>query len=195
MLAETYLSAGGKAPRLLVHDTDHGTEMIALAARFGRGLPADVIPLEVSALAGFGHAEMLAALGAGFATLDILLAPKSDRDTLEQETALAEAISARTIRLLDLADPDALSDVLYEGTDAKATDNPMLPIGTRRQVARTAAKALTDAQVIPLPDTAPSLGRCGAKLSALAIGQYSLNTLCGHSPWPSRAFSNAPGGT
>ena len=155
MLASTYRKAGGAEPRLLVHEDSHGAEMIRLAARFGRGLPADVIPLEVSALAGFGHAEMLAALGAGFAAVDILLAPKSDRDTLQQETALAEAISARTIRLLDLADPDALSDVLFEGTDAKATDNPMLPIGTRRQVARTAAKALTDAQVIPLPDTAP----------------------------------------
>ena len=42
---------------------DAMAEMIRLAARFGRGLPADVIPLEVSALAGFGHAEMLAALG------------------------------------------------------------------------------------------------------------------------------------
>ncbi len=65
-LARAYLEAGGSNPRLLVHDA-HGAEMIRLAARYGRGLPADVIPLEVEALAGFGHAEMLAALAHGFA--------------------------------------------------------------------------------------------------------------------------------
>ncbi|WP_439155936.1 4Fe-4S binding protein [Yoonia sp.] len=154
-LAETYRKAGGANPRLLVHDDTHGIEMIRLAARFGNGLPADVIPLEVSALAGFGHAEMLAALGAGFACVDILLSPKSDRDTIDRETTLAQAISARTIRLLDMADPDALSDQLFAGHDAQAIATPMLPMGTRRQVARTAAKALTDRKVIPLPDTAP----------------------------------------
>lgn len=154
-LAETYRKAGGTNPRLLVHDATHGTEMIQLAARYGNGLPADVIPLEVSALAGFGHAEMLAALGAGFACVDILLSPTSDRDTIDRETTLAQAISARKIRQLDMADPDALSDLLFAGSDAQAIATPMLPMGTRRQVARTAAKALTEAQVIPLPDTAP----------------------------------------
>ncbi|MCV6594220.1 MAG: 4Fe-4S dicluster domain-containing protein, partial [Silicimonas sp.] len=61
VLARTYRRAGGSAPRLLVHDA-HGAEMIRLAARFGRGLPADVIPMELSVISGFGHAEILAAL-------------------------------------------------------------------------------------------------------------------------------------
>ena len=154
-LAGTYRKAGGNDPRLLVHDADHGAEMIRLAARFGRGLPADVIPLEVPALAGFGHAEMLAALGAGFAAVDILLAPKSDRDTLSREHALTLAISGKPVRLLDPADPDALCDLLYDAAPATAIATPILPMGARRQVARTAARALSDADVIPLPDTAP----------------------------------------
>ena len=54
-LGQAYRKAGGIAPRLLVHDTDHGREMIALAARYSTGLPSDVIPLEVSALSGFGQ--------------------------------------------------------------------------------------------------------------------------------------------
>jgi ferredoxin len=54
-----------------------------------------------------------------------------------------------------MADPDALSDLLFAGTDAQSTPNPILPMGTRRQVTRTAAKTLTDAGVIPLPDAAP----------------------------------------
>ena len=63
-LASTYRAAGGKDAVLLVHD-DHGAEMIRLCARYGRGLPAHVIPMEVEALAGFGHAEMVGALGPG----------------------------------------------------------------------------------------------------------------------------------
>ena len=64
-LAKAYLDAGGQNPRLLtVNET--GAEMIRLAARYGNGLPANVIPLEVDALATIGHAEMLAALAAGF---------------------------------------------------------------------------------------------------------------------------------
>ncbi len=154
-LASTYRKAGGKDPRLLVHDDTHGVEMIRLAARFGRGLPADVIPFETTALASFGHAEMLAALGAGFASVAILLSPKSDRDTLSRESDLAAAISERTIMLLDMDDPDGLSAALYDAPSVTAIDTPMLPIGTRRQVARTAAKSLRQDDIIALPDTAP----------------------------------------
>ncbi|NNK77689.1 MAG: 4Fe-4S binding protein [Litoreibacter sp.] len=156
-LASTFRKAGGSAPKLLVHDTDYGTEMIGLAARFGRGLPADVVPLEVDALSGFGHAEMLAALGAGFARVDVLLAPKTERDVLERETALADAISGKDgLRLLDLGDPDALSDALYGAEAPAALETPILPIGTRRQVTRVAAKALQpEAEILDLPENAP----------------------------------------
>ena len=77
-LAATYRKAGGQNARLLVHDETHGAEMIALAARFGRGLPSDVIPLGVDALSGFGHAEILAALACGFGHVDILMSPKTE---------------------------------------------------------------------------------------------------------------------
>lgn len=154
-LARTFRTAGGVNPRLLVHDDTHGTEMIQLAARFGRGLPADVIPLDISALASFGHAEMLAAFGAGFADVMVLLAPKSDRVTITQEATLAAALSGRALPLLDMTDPDALSDYLYGATASTAIASPILPMGTRRQVTRTAAKALQGDKVIALPDTAP----------------------------------------
>ena len=113
ILARTYRRAGGKAPRLLVHDA-HGAEMIRLAARFGRGLPADVIPLELPVISGFGHAEMLAALAHGFARVDVLLAPTTERDALDRELVLAQAIAgSESLGLIDEADPDALADLLY----------------------------------------------------------------------------------
>ena len=58
-------------------------------------------------------------------------------------------------RLIDITDPEALWDALGDAPAPLA--EPILPMGTRRQVARTAAKALrpdVDAPV-PLPDTAP----------------------------------------
>ncbi len=154
-LSRTYRASGGENAALLVHD-DHGAEMIRLAARFGRGLPAHVIPMEISALSGFGHAEMLAALASGFARVDILLGPKTERDALDPQLELANAIAPDQSALLDFADPDALADHLFDQTPTPPTTDPILPIGSRRQVARLAAKALNpDVEVLVLPQGAP----------------------------------------
>jgi len=92
-LASTYRYAGGKDARLLVHDNSFGAEMIALGARFGRGLPADVIPLEVDALSGFGHAEMMAALACGFGHVDILVSPRTEHEVIEAQAELAKTLA------------------------------------------------------------------------------------------------------
>ena len=156
-LAETYRRAGGTAPRLLVHDHDHGAEMISLHARYGSGLPVDVVPFAIESLSVFGHAEMLAALAGGFAAVDVLLSPRSERDALSAQVALATAMSGgRPIRLLDLDSPDALEGALRPDTAEGPLTAAILPIGTRRQVARLAGKSLNpDAVMLPLPDNAP----------------------------------------
>lgn len=156
MLARSYRKAGGTAPRLLVHDA-HGAEMIRLAARFGRGLPADVIPMELQVISGFGHAEMLAGLAHGFATVEVLLAPATEREALSRELTLAQAISgAGKFGLIDESDPDALSEHLYAVTVPEALENPVLPMGNRRQIARLAAQALNPgSKTLSLPEGAP----------------------------------------
>lgn len=180
-LASTYRKAGGAAPRLLVTDEDHGPEMVSLAARFGRGLPGDVIPMAVSALAGFGHAEMLAALASGFSGVTVLLSPETERDALDRELALAKSMSGKGhVALLDVTDPDALSEALYgpgeEGAEGEAVASPILPMGSRRQVARVAAKALNpEAEVLALPEGAPygavqvDLDACTLCLSCVSL--------------------------
>lgn len=163
-LASAYRDAGGKAPRLLVHDDSHGREMIALSARFGRGLPAGVIPMELPATAAFGHAEMMVALASGFQSVSVLLSPKSDRDTLGAEAALTHALTSglgagnARVTLLDVADPDAMSDALYAEEPAHLKVDPVLPLGRRRDATRLAAKALAGGRAIdpvPLPKGAP----------------------------------------
>ncbi len=156
-LSGAYRKAGGSAPRLLVADGSYGAEVIALAARFGRGLPADVIPLEVEAIAAFGHAEMLAALAGGFASVDILLPPRAEDEAPRRELALAEAMGGEgRLRLLETGDPDALAEALYGRETPPPPVEPVLALGSRRQVARLAAQALNPAgTMLPLPEGAP----------------------------------------
>ena len=150
-MARAFRQAGGTAPRLLVHDA-HGREMIGLSARHGRGLPADTVPMEVPALAAFGHAEAMASLGAGFARVDWLPGPRADRETIGREVALAAALGGAA-RMVEAEEPDALEAALW-GADAPAPMEPVLTMGTRRQVARLVAGRFHDAPVT-LPDGAP----------------------------------------
>ncbi|WP_372885366.1 4Fe-4S binding protein [Shimia sp.] len=175
-LARAYLEAGGLAPRLLVHDA-HGAEMIRLAARHGRGLPADVIPLEMPAIGAFGHAESVAALAAGFASVSVMPGPGSDRDALAAQVALAGAIGGPgTVATLDLDDPDALSDALYAESPPAPLASPVRPMGTRRQITRQAARALHPvAETLHLPEGAPygavrvDTGACTLCLSCVSL--------------------------
>jgi len=153
-MAGAYLNAGGTAPRLLVVDA-HGSEMIRLAARYGDGLPADVVPLEMTALNGFGHAEMLAARAAGFASVHILPGPATDRAAMAQQIALVTTL-CDGVSLLDETDPDAMTAHLYNAQSPAPVAKPVAPLGNRRQVTRAAAIALNpEAEQIALPEGAP----------------------------------------
>lgn len=157
-LAEIYQKIQKSPPKLLVCDTIFAPEMISLAARFDDGLPTDVIPLEVDALSNFGHAEMLAALACGFSHVDILLSPKTERETLVSECEIANTIANKAnVTLLDISDPSELSRCLFAEREAITPPDPILPLGNRRQIARLSAAALRDkdADPIRLPPNAP----------------------------------------
>lgn len=170
-LSSTWRKASSDAPRLLIHDSSHGAEMIRLSSRYGKGLPADVIPMEMSALAAFGHAEMLAALATGFAEVSILLSPRTEADGLPFQVDLANTLSTGDcVRLIEPADPDQMDTALYSEELESVSVQPILPIGSRRQITRLAAKALKEPDaVIELP--------AGAPYGALEMNQDAC-TLC-----------------
>jgi ferredoxin len=123
-----------------------------------------VIPLEIPSLSVFGHAEQLAALALGYAAVDILAGPRTERAPIEAQIALASAIASgagvtgERLRLIDPADPDGLSDALYSAAPAPHAVEPILPLGGRRDTVRIAARALAGGEVaepIPLPEGAP----------------------------------------
>jgi ferredoxin len=156
-LAETWRKLSKDIPHLLVHNPDHGAEMISLSARYGKGLPADVIPLAMSALASFGHAEALSALACGFGSVTILLSPETEAEGLPFQTDLANSIAGETrINLIEPSDPDQLEATLYRESTSTRIEQTILPVGSRRQITRLAAKSLnTTEAVITLPANAP----------------------------------------
>ena len=167
VMARTYLAAGGKEPVLLLHDGDHGLDMINVMARLGGGLPANVIPFEMHSVSGIGHDFMAAAFASGFCGLVIVTDPRkaSEYDALAQEIALIEAVLSGfqqilgRIAVFDGRDPEALETLLYglkPGREVARQD--FVPIGNKREVARTALSILAGKhidKVIPLPETAP----------------------------------------
>jgi len=73
-MLKAYAAAGGKNPRLLIHNGSDGRELIARLARKGKGLPANLIPVEVLHVASIGLDLMLGAVALGAAQVAVLLA-------------------------------------------------------------------------------------------------------------------------
>ena len=119
----------------------------------------------MTAIGAFGHAEAVAALAAGFASVTLLPGPKADVLALETQIALTNAIAGgEKAALLDTSDPDAMSDALYGAEAPTPVAMPVRPMGTRRQITRQAAKALH-------PDT-DSIGM----LAVTAEAAYRVST-------------------
>src|SRR5207302_7313880 len=91
-LLTAYREAGGLRPIVLIHDDAHGTPLIDALARFGDGLPANVLPLAVNEVTQVGLESIAAAFAYGASTLRFLLRakPRHDITGLFKTLALAE---------------------------------------------------------------------------------------------------------
>ncbi|KJS10134.1 MAG: 4Fe-4S ferredoxin [Hoeflea sp. BRH_c9] len=168
-LSRTFLAAGGQAPVLLLHDAGHGTPLIGAMARFGRGLPARVIPLEMHATSGVGHDLMAAALAAGFRQIVVLGDPHKTEEfgAVAEESQLMETLLAgfghktgRVVTLLE-ADPDQVEAALYALPELPEVSRAApIPLGGKREVTRAALGVLAAAgkpvsSLVPLSGSAP----------------------------------------
>lgn len=178
-LSETFQKAGGTKPALLVHDEEFGSPLIDALARFGRGLPANVIPFATHSASVFGHTEMLAALSGGFGSLVFLNDPQKADELagLETEVSLTKAILEGLEVEGDLItstnpDPDALEEVLY---GLKEINRPVMTFqanGEKRALTRMAIGKLAEksevSAPIALPENAP-YGRVTIELDACTL--------------------------
>lgn len=164
LLAEVYHHAGGQDAVLLCHDGGHGMDLINAMARYGKGLPHNVIPLEMHSASGIGHDAMTAALAAGFAKIMVLANPRKieEYEALNNEIALTDALSnglgfgnSRVVMIAE-SDPDTLETALWSQTVQKRiTATSFVPLGNKREVARNAITVLA--------------GTSKAKLSEIAL--------------------------
>ena len=169
-LLDHYLDAGGKTPRLLLADDSHGAQMIEMMARFGPGLPADMLSLTMHSVGRVGHDLLVTAVAQGYEQVVIIANPaKADETTqIGAQVTLARALmsgvggddEARFV-VIDEADPDKVA-ALVRGDRPKASPKPapFSPIGSPRGITRLAMRGLAGAQkvgdaAIPLPDGAP----------------------------------------
>ncbi len=169
ILVSRFLQAGGKRPVLLAHDEKHGADLIDAMARFGRGLPSNVIPLVTNSVFSIGHEALAAGIALGAERVLVLVPPKHPEEavSLERQTALADAFLSGLgygegrLALLMEADPDAVETALYEPSDLSAvTPGSLTAVGAKREVARTVLSALhakseAKPEIIALPDAAP----------------------------------------
>ena len=169
-LIDHYLEAGGKTPRLLLADASHGAGMIDMIARFGPGLPADMLPMTMHSTGRGGHDMLVGAIAQGYGQVIILTNPNKADETpqiarqVEMARALMTGVGAddeSRFVLIDEIDPDMVAARFRASRPGdKVKPAPFSPLGSPRGITRLAMRGLAGAQkieptAIPLPEGAP----------------------------------------
>jgi ferredoxin len=198
-LVLTYRQAGGHDPVILFHDADHGGPLLDALARFGRGLPANVIPLRVNEIGEIGPELLSAAFAYGAAGAHLLMRerPKHDMDgvrrTVEVSALLLAALGyGAGVSILQADDPDLLRANLDALPLGRATDHPasFAPMGGKRGIMTLSMRELHRAAPEP---TSPIPLPAHAQFGGLEV-QTEGCTLCLScvSACPTNALSDNP---
>src|SRR6185437_16198216 len=169
-LLAAYAQAGGRDPVVLFHDGEHGSDLIDALARFGDGLPANVLPVAVNEITQTGLEAIAGAFAYGAAAVRFLLRakPRHDIAGFAKTLALAEPILAGLgfggprAATIETDDPDALGAALraLPAMPPAAGAAQFMPVGNKREVLRLSLRELhgvapAPRDVVPLPADAP----------------------------------------
>jgi ferredoxin len=169
-LLTAYREAGGERPMLLLHDDAHGGALIDALARYGDGLPANVLPLAVNEVTQVGLETVAAAFAFGACAVRFLLRarPRHDVAGLTRTIELVRPVLAglgfdgERVGSIETDDPEVLGASLRAMTPMQSAPRPasFLPTGAKRSVLRVALRELHGAapapvDVVALPECAP----------------------------------------
>lgn len=168
-LASSYYKAGGEKASLLIHDKKQGLEIISLSARYGKGLPASLIPLEVHSPSGIGHDALVAAFAAGFTHVVILgdTQQSEEYEALKKEISLTQSLLSglgfeeERLHLIFSTEPDEFEQAIWDLVNFNpVSKKTFAPLGSKREIARMGIGALAEAstqkaEIIPLSNEAP----------------------------------------
>jgi ferredoxin len=209
ILVAAFRGAGGLAPELLLHDEPHGSALIGAMARFGRGLPANVIPVALHAVTEVGHDTIAAALAFGFRKVHLLVSPSkaAEIDTLNAQSEIARALlsglgyQGERLSVMVESDPDAVENALYAGHDLDEIEGrAFAPQGGKREVARLALMALHEMapdpqEIVELPKGSPygrvEIDTAGCTLCLACVGACPAAALNADGDHPRLTFSEA----
>jgi len=149
-LLSAYREAGGKQPVVLFHDGEHGAELIEALARYGDGLPANVLPVQLNEITQVGLEAVAGAFAYGASAVRMLIHTKPRHDVvgLRQTIALAEPILAglgfagSRVATIETDDPDNLGATLraIAAMDGAAKPATFTAVGRKREVVRLAVR-------------------------------------------------------
>ena len=194
-LLQAYRTAGGEEPVILVHDSRHGGEVIALTARMGRGLPGRVLPFAVNEVTQVGLDFLAAALAYGAAGVVVLVDPAKTEELsgLAQQVGLAETVmdglgyGGGRIRVLDQPDPEAVEAALWDFAPGPAAPaGNFLPMGGKRSRIMLALRHLHQeaprkVDILPLAQGAPfgavEVDTAGCTLCLACVGACPTGAL------------------
>jgi len=207
-LLAAYRQAGGREPVVLFHDGEHGTDLIDALARFGDGLPANVLPVAVNEVTQVGLEVVAAAFAYGAAAVRFLLRakPRHDIAGLAKTIALAEPIlgglgfNGPRAATIETDDPDALGMALrtLPAMPPAVEAAQFAPVGGKREVLRLSLRELhgvapAPRDVVPLPADAPFgaviVDTTGCTLCLSCVSACPTGALSGDPDKPMLRFS------
>ncbi|MCG7200728.1 4Fe-4S binding protein [Marinobacter pelagius] len=151
VMASVYREHANEAPRLVFHTLNAGTEAIAYLARYDDGLADDLIPLGLEHIDRIGHAEIMAAFGAGYAEVLILADNEIDRRAVTAEVELARAMLTGTRNSPSRVRVIEAIELCAAGDNAGRVSEPVLLVGGRRDITRVTATAMAESLEAPIP--------------------------------------------
>ncbi|MEX4010417.1 4Fe-4S binding protein [Neoaquamicrobium sediminum] len=169
-LLVTYREAGGSDPIVLFHDGDHGEPLIDALARFGLGLPANVLPVAVNGITQLGVEAWTSPVAWGAVAVRALSSakPKHELDGLARNVVIANLVGQALgygpdiCGLIEADDPDILASALDGIVPGANVRKPatFLPLGDKRSLLRSTMLELHRAAPTPvdrvaLPAAAP----------------------------------------
>ncbi len=211
-LLATYREAGGENAVVLLHDAEHGDALVDALARFGDGLPANVLPVAVNEVTQVGLDVIAAAFAFGAAAVRFLLRerPRHDVAGLRQTLGLAEPIlrglgfDGERAATIETDDPESLGAALRAIAPMPPAPRPasFVPSGGKRDALRVALRELHRAaprtsgspvDVVPLPERAPfgavEIDAAGCTLCLACVSACPTGALSDNPERPTLSFT------